>query len=80
MLLPKMHLAFENLALRQQLAVCRQSVKRPKLRPRDQVFWVLLSRFWANWRSTLVIVQARNSRKVASPGIQSVLAMEIQVW
>ena len=24
--------AFENLALRQQLAVCRQSIKRPKLR------------------------------------------------
>ena len=28
----------ENLALRQQLAVVSQSVKRPKLRPRDRVF------------------------------------------
>ena len=57
MLMPKMHLAFENLALRQQLAVCRQSVKRPKLTPRDRVFWVLLSKIWPNWRSALAIVQ-----------------------
>jgi len=50
-------LAAENLALRQQLALLRQSVKRPKLRPRDRVFWVWLSRLWRNWRSVLVIVQ-----------------------
>jgi transposase InsO family protein len=56
-LISKVHLAFENLALRQQLAVSKQSVKRPKLRPRDRVFWVWLSRFWSNWRSALVIVQ-----------------------
>ena len=49
--------AVEILALRQQVAVFKQSVKRPKLRPRDRIFWVLLSRLWPNWRSTLVIVQ-----------------------
>ncbi len=49
--------AVENLALRQQVAVYKQSVKRPKLRPRDRFFWVLLSRLWANWRSALAIVQ-----------------------
>ena len=32
--------AIEILALRQQVAVFKQSVKRPKLRPRDRVFWV----------------------------------------
>ena len=48
MFIPKARLAFENLALRQQLAVCRQSVKRPKLRVRDRVFWVWLSRLWPN--------------------------------
>ena len=57
MFIPKVHLAFENLALRQQVAVFKRSVKRPKLRPRDRVFWVCLSRLWPNWRSTLVIVQ-----------------------
>ncbi len=35
-------LALENLALRQQLAVLRRSVKRPRFRPRDRAFWVLL--------------------------------------
>ena len=49
--------AVENLALRQQVAVFKQSVKRPKLRPRDRLFWVLLSRLWPNWRSVLAIVQ-----------------------
>ncbi len=29
--------AFENLALRQQVAVLKQSVKRPKLQPRDRL-------------------------------------------
>ena len=32
-LVPRSSLAIENLALRQQLAVYKQSVKRPKLRP-----------------------------------------------
>jgi len=53
----RLSLAAENLALRQQVAVYKQSVKRPKLRPRDRVFWVLLSRLWQNWRSALAIVR-----------------------
>ena len=57
MLVPQIHLAVENLALRQQLAVCKQSVKRPKVRTRDRVFWVWLSTLWPNWRSALAIVQ-----------------------
>ena len=39
----RFHLALENLALRQQLKVLKRSGKRPELRPRDRVFWVLLS-------------------------------------
>ncbi|MCH7994906.1 MAG: hypothetical protein IIB57_10755 [Planctomycetes bacterium] len=50
-------LAAENLALRQQLAVLERKSKRPRLRKRDRIFWVWLSRFWAGWRSVLVIVQ-----------------------
>jgi putative transposase len=49
--------ALENLALRQQVAVFKQPVKRPRLQPRDRVFWILLSRLWKNWRSALAIVQ-----------------------
>ncbi len=57
MLVPQASLAIENLALRQQLAVFKHHCKRPKLRPRDRVFWVWLSRCWSNWRSVLAIVQ-----------------------
>lgn len=47
----------ENLALRHQLGVLQRSVKRPRLRQRDRILWVWLSRFWANWRSCLIIVK-----------------------
>jgi len=57
MLLARSSLALENLALRQQLAVYKQSVNRPKLRRRDRIFWVCLSRLWSNWRSALSMVQ-----------------------
>jgi hypothetical protein len=50
-------LALENVALRQQLAVLERSGKRPKLRQRDRVFWVLLSALWLDWRSALMIVK-----------------------
>jgi transposase InsO family protein len=50
-------IAAENLALRRQLAVLQVSVKRPRLRKRDRVFWVWLSRLWADWRSCLMIVK-----------------------
>jgi hypothetical protein len=35
--------AFGNLALRQQLAVFRRTVKRSQLRHRDRLFWMLLA-------------------------------------
>ncbi len=56
-LLPRAALAAENLAVRQQLAVLQVSMKRPRLRKRDRVFWVWLSRLWADWWSSLVIVK-----------------------
>ena len=54
---PKFLLAMENLALRQQLAVFKQNRKRPKLRPRDRVFWTWMSILWPDWRSALIIVK-----------------------
>ena len=56
-LISKSQLAAENLALRQQLSVLRLSGKRPRLRKRDRIFWVWLSKLWKDWRSCLVIVQ-----------------------
>jgi putative transposase len=49
--------ALENVALRQQLAVFRRTVRRPQLRARDRLFWVLLAKAWPNWRTALIVVQ-----------------------
>ena len=52
-------LILENLALRQQLAVYKRSVKRPRLRQTDRIFWVWLSRCWADWRAVVEIVRPK---------------------
>ena len=50
-------LALENLALRQQLAVCKARRPRPRLTEIDRIFWVLLSRLWTSWRHSLLVVR-----------------------
>jgi putative transposase len=50
-------LALENLALRQQLAVWKARQPRPRLTATDRIFWVLLSRLWKNWRTSLQVVR-----------------------
>ena len=48
----------EILALRHQLAVLTRSNRaRLRLRFADRILWVWLSRFWARWRTALVIVK-----------------------
>jgi putative transposase len=50
--------ALENLALRQQLAVFKRTVKRrPQLRHRDRLFWMLLANAWRDWRTALIVVR-----------------------
>ena len=50
-------LTAENLALRQQLIVLKRNQTRPKLKERDRLFWVVMSRVWSGWRDALLIVQ-----------------------
>ena len=57
LLVPRLVLVTENLALRQQLLVLRRSTNRPRLRNRDRLFWMALSQLWQNWRAILVIVK-----------------------
>src|SRR4029453_4386472 len=45
------------LALRHQLAVLQRRKKRVSLRTADRLLWVIISRFWKQWRSALVIVK-----------------------
>jgi transposase InsO family protein len=49
-------LVLENLALRHQLVVYKQTVTRPRLRTTDRLFWVGLATVWTAWRQPLVIV------------------------
>ena len=50
-------LALENLALRQQLAILKAKKARPRLTRADRLFWLFLSKHWADWRDSLHIVQ-----------------------
>ena len=50
-------LALENLALRQQLAVWKARRPRPRVTEMDRIFWMVLSRVWENWRSSLQVVR-----------------------
>jgi len=63
-------LAAENLALRQQLAVLQRSVRRPRLRAADRVFWVWLSRPWRRWKDALVIVKPESVLKWHQAGFR----------
>ena len=46
-------LLLENLALRQQVTMLRQSVKRPRATVADKLFWILFSRYVDGWRQVL---------------------------
>ena len=55
----RISLCVENLALRHQLAVYKQTMPRPRLRPTDRLFWAWLSRLWSGWQEALAFVQPR---------------------
>ena len=50
-------LVVENLLLRHQLAVLMRSGRRPKLRTRDKLVWILARRLCGDWRRPLVLVR-----------------------
>ena len=50
-------LRVENMALRHRLAIYQRTVKRPRIRPEDRIFWSWLSRHWATWQEVLLVVQ-----------------------
>ncbi len=67
----------ENMALRHQLSVLQRTARRPRLKTRDRVFWVWLSRIWPQWRSALLSVQPETVVKMAPAGLQALLALEV---
>ncbi len=61
LLADRSRLAVENLALRQQIAVLKRTVKRAKIDDSDRVFWILMRRLLASWRDTLLIVKPQGA-------------------
>ena len=54
----QLSLRLEHLVLRHQWNVLRRQQKvRVQLRRANRLFWVLLSKAWSGWQSTLVIVK-----------------------
>jgi hypothetical protein len=52
-------LLLEGIALRHQIAVLERSgTRRPCFRRWHRLFWILFSRWWPQWRDSLIIVQA----------------------
>ena len=52
----RMSLQLEIIALRHQLAVYQRSIRRPRIRPTDRIFWSWISRHWSRWQAVLVFV------------------------
>src|SRR5271157_6046966 len=50
------NLVFENLVLRQQLAVLKRRRLRPSLSFFDKLFWIAVRRFWSKWKQALIVV------------------------
>ena len=54
---PKALLVAENLCLRQQLLVLQRRHPQPRLRNADRQFWICASRWFTDWRNSLLIVK-----------------------
>ena len=81
---PKVLLVADNLCLRQQLVVLQRRKPRPRLEDADRRFWMLACRWFASWRTSLLIVKPetvlrwhrqgwraywrRRSYRIGSPG------------
>ena len=51
-------LILENVALRHQLQVLNRGGKRPRIRDRDRLLWILLQRVWTDCRRLYIDVGA----------------------
>ncbi len=71
-------LAAENLGLRQQLRVLEQSVKRPKLRPREPTLLGLALTALARVALRATHRATGHRHHMAQEGLQTVLAMEVE--
>jgi hypothetical protein len=68
-------LLLELIVLRHQLLVLqRTGTRRPCLRPSERLFWVFLSRSWANWQRSLIIVEPATVLRWRRRGLRAIWA------
>ena len=53
----KKDLIFENISLRQQLAMYKSGNAKPRITDVDRSFWIALKQSWVKWRDCLIIVK-----------------------
>ena len=70
-------LVAENLCLRQQLLVHQRRHPRPRLTDADRRFWILASRWFSNWRGTLLVVKPETVLAWHRNGWKALLALEV---
>lgn len=57
MLVSRISLQMEIVALRHQIMVYQRSTTRPKIERGDRILWSWIARRWSGWRDVLIIVQ-----------------------
>ncbi|MCE5322331.1 hypothetical protein LLG46_03330 [bacterium] len=72
-------LVLENLALRTQLALYQEKqvkgiVRKPRCTPEFRMIWILLSKFFVEWKDALCVVKPDTISALAQDEIQEVLA------
>ncbi|MGA1868472.1 MAG: hypothetical protein ACMUJM_07975 [bacterium] len=53
----RMSIQMENAALRHQLKVYKREDRKPKIKPTDRIFWLLISQIWSGWKDALYFVK-----------------------
>lgn len=50
-------LAIDNLVMRQQLAIYKHQLRRPRITKADRAFWIAMAQWWPRWREALIVVK-----------------------
>ena len=51
------NLTARNLALYQQLVALNRSIRKPQIKTKDRLFWIILYLFWNNWQESLIVLK-----------------------
>ncbi len=51
------NLTAKNLALHQQLIILNRSIKKPQIKTKDRLFWIILHLFWNSWQESLIVLK-----------------------